>query len=1039
MHTDRFQHRTFREKSPLPAHRAKHLCSSGFICGFKRLVGSLFLAVIFLLLGTLAAQASTIGYWRFDQPDPLADSGPHALALTQSGTAVAFTNLGDTGAGSRFQRTISRTGLPNDGAVVGTGADGSFGPSLFTRVDTAAFSALSTRGLTIEAYLNFGAGSNGPKVIAAQGGGQTNGAWSFGVSGNDSGLGARRLFFQFRTVSGSWASSLFTLNSGVEITPGADYYVAFTIDLTDTTASGAVFRIQNLSAGTPLETIGVARAAEATALFDTTLAFTIGSNGAANPWVGTLDEIRLSATPLSADRLLTGTRVVPPPEPEHWIGINVSAAEFTNPATAATSVPGVEGTHYFYPTAAAMNYYQSKGIRLIRFPFRWERIQLTPGGPLRASEMKRMDDVMRLAAERGMRVILDMHNFSDYFLGGVRYKIGMPGSPITAEHFRDVWRRIVQHYQAIPELAEIVYAYDIMNEPTYYANDPTTPTLWPSLAQSVVDTIRATDPHCWIMISGDAYSQATNWELFNEGLLIHDPSDRIIYQAHTYFDKSRAGTYALGGYDAEEAYPEVALDRVRPFIDWVQKKNVRGFVGEYGVPRNDPRWLPVLQNLLAYLADNGVGGAYWCTGPNTVNNPLTAEPLNGVDRPQMPLIAAHHDGLGGVGIGTGLQAFYHRHTDLSGDVVTQPEPALSLALGGAAPAGTDFGSTWSARWIGKLKAPATGEHVFHALATGGIRVWVNGRLIIDRWQASATPVENSGALKLYRGNKYDLRVEFFNTGTGTVQLEWTLPDGARATIPTTQFYPDGDGLFATYHADEALSAPVGYRLESQVFKPWYGRAPLPGMGPRSFSVRWEGYLRAPAAGTYKFTTLTDDGVRIWFNGEQVADDWRVTDKQLENTFTATLTAGTFYPVVIEYFHQSRTIDSSRAFFFHQPVVEEETTQPFAYVPEEWLFSAKLGPSPAVDLGWTIDCDLSSGVCMNHGEPTVETAGDGTLFFRFVRAHAELDYTVLVSSDLTTWTVQATNPGATGSTVFVPLPALTTEDPRRFARLRVTRR
>lgn len=996
-------------------------------------------AVTFLLLGSVAAQASTIGYWRFEQPDPLADSGPHALALTQSGTTVAFTNLGGTGAGARFPRTIARTGLTNDGAVVGTGADGSFGSSLFTRADSAAFSALSTRGLTIEAYFNFGAGSNGPKVIAAQGGGQTNGAWSFGVSGNDSGLGPRRLFFQFRTASGSWASGLFTLNSGVEIVPGADYYVAFTLDLADTSASGAVFRIQNLTAGTPLETVGVARAAEATALFDTTLAFTLGSNGAANPWVGTLDEVRLSASPLPVDRLLTASRVVPPAEPEHWIGINVSAAEFTNPATAATSVPGVEGTHYFYPTAAAMNYYQSKGIRLIRFPFRWERIQLTPGGPLRASEMKRMDDVMRLAAERDMRVILDMHNFSDYFLGGVRYKIGMPGSPITAEHFRDVWRRIVEHYQAIPELAEIIYAYDIMNEPTYYANDPTTPTLWPSLAQSVVDTIRATDPHCWIMISGDAYSQATNWELFNEGLLIHDPSDRIIYQAHTYFDLSRAGTYKLGGYDAEEAYPEVALDRVRPFIDWVQKKNVRGFVGEYGVPRDDPRWQTVLQNLLVYLQDNGVGGAYWCAGPNTVNNPLTAEPLNGVDRPAMPIIAAHHNGLGGVGIGTGLQAFYHRNANLTGEVVTQQEPALTLTLGGTPPAGTNFEPTWSARWIGKLKAPATGEHVFHARATGGIRVWINGRLIIDRWQASATPVESSGALKLYRGNKYDLRVEFFNSGGGTVQLDWTPPGGTRAPIPTAQLYPDGDGLFATYHANETLSAPIGYRLESQVFKPWYGRAPLPGMSTRNFSVRWEGYLRAPADGTYKFTTLTDDGVRIWFNGEQVADAWLVTDRQLNNSFSATLSAGTFYPIVIEYFHNSRTIDSSRAFFFFQPVVDEATTQPFTYVPEEWLFSAKLGASPAVDLGWTIDCDLTDGVCLNHGEPTLETAANGSLVFRFVRAHPEQNYEVLVSSDLVNWTVHATNPGAIGSTVFVPLPALTTEEPRRFARLRVTRR
>jgi len=39
-----------------------------------------------------------------------------------------------------------------------------------------------------------------------------------------------------------------------------------------------------------------------------------------------------------------------------------------------------------------------------------------------------------------------------------------------------------------------------------------------------------------------------------------------------------------------------------------------GFIGEYGVPDSDPRWLTVLDTFLAYLDANGVGGTYWAGG-----------------------------------------------------------------------------------------------------------------------------------------------------------------------------------------------------------------------------------------------------------------------------------------------------------------------------------------------------------------------------------------------------------------------------------------
>src|SRR5690606_15465982 len=75
--------------------------------------------------------------------------------------------------------------------------------------------------------------------------------------------------------------------------------------------------------------------------------------------------------------------------------------------------------------------------------------------------------------------------------------------------------------------------------------------------------------------------------------------------------------------------------RVFPFVNWLNDNNLKGFVGEYGVPDDDARWLVTLDNLLAYLRANGVNGTYWSAGPWWHSYKLAVEPINGEDRPQM--------------------------------------------------------------------------------------------------------------------------------------------------------------------------------------------------------------------------------------------------------------------------------------------------------------------------------------------------------------------------------------------------------------------
>jgi len=56
-------------------------------------------------------------------------------------------------------------------------------------------------------------------------------------------------------------------------------------------------------------------------------------------------------------------------------GVNLACGEFG-------STPGVYNTDYTYPRVAELDYYKSKGLTLIRMPFKWERVQHDVAGSL---------------------------------------------------------------------------------------------------------------------------------------------------------------------------------------------------------------------------------------------------------------------------------------------------------------------------------------------------------------------------------------------------------------------------------------------------------------------------------------------------------------------------------------------------------------------------------------------------------------------------------------------------------------------------------
>ncbi|NKQ10855.1 glycoside hydrolase family 5 protein [Pseudomonas sp. SST3] len=298
------------------------------------------------------------------------------------------------------------------------------------------------------------------------------------------------------------------------------------------------------------------------------------------------------------------------------VGINMSGANFAPHIT-----PGKVGTNYFYPEKKYFKYYADKDIRLIRFPFLWERLQHELYKGVNFDQIRLLRRTLDFAAEHNQKIILDMHNYG-------RYKGKLIGSPeVPYEAYASVWRKLAEEFKDHPALL----GYDIMNEPH------STKGLWPAAAQAAVDAIRQVDMKTLIFVEGDRWASTFHWRMVNEDFLIEDPAEKIIYEGHLYLDKDFSGRYA----NDETVDPMLGVERARPFVEWLKENNLKGFLGEYGVPGNSESMLAAMDNLLGYLNENCMPSAYWAGGPGWGKYVLAVEPIDGKDRPQMPVLQKH--------------------------------------------------------------------------------------------------------------------------------------------------------------------------------------------------------------------------------------------------------------------------------------------------------------------------------------------------------------------------------------------------------------
>jgi beta-glucosidase len=125
----------------------------------------------------------------------------------------------------------------------------------------------------------------------------------------------------------------------------------------------------------------------------------------------------------------------------------------------------------------------------------------------------------------------------------------------------------------------------------------------------------------------------------------------------------------------------------------------------------------------------------------------------------------------------GVTAVYYNTKDLSG----APAATRNEAQIGSTGPGGMFGASrlpdgvgaadFSGRWTGFIKPEETGTYDFAVSGAGGVRVWLDGKLVLDDWvdrpmargfsQDPAAAAARSTEIALEKGKDYALKLEFF--------------------------------------------------------------------------------------------------------------------------------------------------------------------------------------------------------------------------------------------------------------------------------------
>lgn len=147
--------------------------------------------------------------------------------------------------------------------------------------------------------------------------------------------------------------------------------------------------------------------------------------------------------------------------------------------------------------------------------------------------------------------------------------------------------------------------------------------------------------------------------------------------------------------------------------------------------------------------------------------------------------------------GTGLKGEYFDNIDYTNLKITRTDAQVNFDWGTSSPDPSVGADTYSVRWSGLLLVPESGIYMFSTLNSDGVRLYINGVLVIDDYMDQTTHWKDGASVNLTAGQMVDLQMEYYeNTGSAVAKLKWTGPSfaGDNGVIIAKEWLYDGTGV-----------------------------------------------------------------------------------------------------------------------------------------------------------------------------------------------------------------------------------------------------
>lgn len=175
----------------------------------------------------------------------------------------------------------------------------------------------------------------------------------------------------------------------------------------------------------------------------------------------------------------------------------------------------------------------------------------------------------------------------------------------------------------------------------------------------------------------------------------------------------------------------------------------------------------------------GLSTTHVYEAPGSYVATLTATDVTGAqDTSSVPIVT----------YGPSPRADYYNNTDFTDFALARDEEPIDFNWGEGAPDPLVGADTFSVRWTGVVVPQFSETYTFSTITDDGIRLWVNGQLLIDQWIEQG-PTEYSGTLDLAAGVPVAIKVEYYEQLYGAqIRLAWSSASQPEEVIPAARLF-----------------------------------------------------------------------------------------------------------------------------------------------------------------------------------------------------------------------------------------------------------